>query len=80
MPLPVLSSLESWRPVDCREDRSDIAVTGPGGRDIRAEVAEAVVTGGLGLLELRPIKVSLEDVFVRLVREENGADREDGRD
>ena len=40
------------------------------GRDVRAEVARRVVSRGWGLVELRPLSLSLEDVFVRLVTEE----------
>jgi ABC-2 type transport system ATP-binding protein len=39
-------------------------------RDIRQELAKKVVTKGWGLLELRPERVSLEDVFMQLVTEE----------
>jgi ABC-2 type transport system ATP-binding protein len=36
------------------------------GRDIRSELAAAVVGRGWGLLELRPMRMSLEDVFLTL--------------
>jgi ABC-2 type transport system ATP-binding protein len=39
-------------------------------RDIRKDVAAAVVQQNWGLLELRPVDLTLEDVFVRLVTEE----------
>ena len=39
-------------------------------RDIRQELAKTVVTKGWGLLELRPERVTLEDVFMQLVTEE----------
>lgn len=39
-------------------------------RDLRAEVAQAVVQQGWQLLELRPVRLSLEEVFVQLVTEE----------
>ncbi len=41
------------------------------GVDIRREVAEAIVRGGWGLLELRPMRMSLEDIFLSLTTEEN---------
>lgn len=41
------------------------------GVDIRREVAATVVRGGWGLLELRPSRLSLEDVFLKLMTEEN---------
>jgi ABC-2 type transport system ATP-binding protein len=40
------------------------------GRDLRAELATAVVQSGFGLLELRPVALSLEDVFIELVTKE----------
>jgi len=40
------------------------------GRDVRRELARAVIGGGWGLLELRPLRLSLEDVFLSLTTEE----------
>ncbi len=42
------------------------------GTDLRAELAELVVKKGWGLLELRPVEMSLEDVFHQLTTEERG--------
>ncbi|MFQ5881857.1 MAG: ABC transporter ATP-binding protein [Candidatus Methylomirabilales bacterium] len=39
-------------------------------RDLRQELARAVCGSGWGLLELRPVDMSLEDIFIRLVTEE----------
>jgi ABC-2 type transport system ATP-binding protein len=39
-------------------------------RDIRRELADLVVTSGWGLLELRPVGMSLEEVFLHLTTEE----------
>jgi len=39
-------------------------------RDVRKDIAAAVVQRQWGLLELRPVDLTLEDVFVRLVTEE----------
>jgi len=39
-------------------------------RDMRAEIAQAVVQQGWQLLELRAVRLSLEEVFVQLVTEE----------
>ena len=45
------------------------------GRDVRRELAAAVVTRGWGLLELRPMRMSLEDIFLSLTTEDvSGAD------
>lgn len=40
------------------------------GEDVRAAVARAVVDAGYDLLELRPVSISLEDIFMQLTREE----------
>lgn len=41
------------------------------GLDVRRDVAAAIVRGGWGLLELRPVRMSLEDIFLSLTTEEN---------
>jgi ABC-2 type transport system ATP-binding protein len=40
------------------------------GQDVRAQVARTTVNGGYDLLELRPVGMSLEDIFLQLTREE----------
>ncbi|MCU0255990.1 MAG: ABC transporter ATP-binding protein [Vicinamibacterales bacterium] len=40
------------------------------GRDLRRDIARVVVSGGWGLLELRPLRMSLEEVFLHLTTEE----------
>ena len=40
------------------------------GKDVRPEVARAVITAGYDLLELRPMGASLEEVFMELTRDE----------
>jgi ABC-2 type transport system ATP-binding protein len=42
------------------------------GADVRAQLAEFVVNKGWGLLELRPVEMSLEEVFRQLTTEEVG--------
>ena len=43
------------------------------GQDIRADIAAFIVNRGWGLLEMRPVEMTLEDVFLRLTTEEEGA-------
>ena len=43
------------------------------GADVRRELATAVVGGGWGLLELRPMRMSLEDIFLSLTTEERAS-------
>lgn len=40
------------------------------GHDIRRELAKAVVSNGWGLLELRPMRMSLEEIFLSLTTDE----------
>jgi len=43
------------------------------GHDVRRELARAVVNNGWGLLELRPMRMSLEEIFLSLTTEEKDA-------
>jgi ABC-2 type transport system ATP-binding protein len=40
------------------------------GEDVRRDLARAVVSHGLGLLELRPMRMSLEEIFLQVTTEE----------
>jgi ABC-2 type transport system ATP-binding protein len=40
------------------------------GRDVRRELARTVVSSGWGLLELRPLRLSLEEIFLSLTTED----------
>jgi ABC-2 type transport system ATP-binding protein len=42
------------------------------GADVRRELAAAIVTRGWGLTELRPMRMSLEDIFLSVITEETG--------
>jgi ABC-2 type transport system ATP-binding protein len=44
------------------------------GHDVRREIANTVVTNGWGLLELRPVRMSLEEIFLHLTTEEPPAE------
>jgi ABC-2 type transport system ATP-binding protein len=54
------------------EDRAILTmeIESEGGRDVRRELAAAIVGRGWGLLELRPVRMSLEDVFIHLTTAE----------
>jgi gliding motility-associated transport system ATP-binding protein len=52
-------------------------VSSEAGRDVRREIARAVVMQNWGLLELRPSRMSLEEIFLHLTTEEKeGAEKE----
>jgi ABC-2 type transport system ATP-binding protein len=50
-----------------------IEVDSERGRDVRRELAATIVSSGWGLLELRPMRMSLEDIFLSLTTEEGAA-------
>jgi ABC-2 type transport system ATP-binding protein len=43
------------------------------GRDVRRDLARAIITSGWGLLELRPMRMSLEEIFLSLTTDETAA-------
>jgi gliding motility-associated transport system ATP-binding protein len=58
---------------DRRDGAAGYEVESERGRDIRRELARAVVSSGWGLLELRPMRMSLEEIFLSLTTEEQTA-------
>ena len=62
--------------VSLAETRGNLAsyeVNSGSGRDVRRELASAVVSSGWGLLELRPLRMSLEEIFLHLTTEDTTA-------
>jgi ABC-2 type transport system ATP-binding protein len=57
-----------------REGVVDVEVDSERGRDVRRELAALVVGRGWGLLELRPMRMSLEDIFLSLTTEDVAAE------
>ncbi len=55
---------------EAHDGASGYEVESEPGRDVRRDLARAVVSGGWGLLELRPVRLSLEDIFLQLTTEE----------
>ena len=51
-----------------------VDVEAEAGRDVRAELASAVVTAGHGLLGLEQVGMSLEDIFLELTTTDQGAE------
>jgi len=58
---------------DSRDGRSIFTVACEVGSDVREQLAATVVGGGWGLLELRPIGMSLEEIFLKLTTSEEAA-------
>jgi ABC-2 type transport system ATP-binding protein len=61
-----------------RDGLVDVEVDSERGHDVRRDLAATIVGQGFGLLELRPMRMSLEDIFLSLTTEEKAA-RDDGR-
>jgi gliding motility-associated transport system ATP-binding protein len=59
---------------DMRSGAGAFEVESERGRDIRRDLAREIVTRGWGLLELRPMRVSLEEVFLQVTTEESASD------
>jgi ABC-2 type transport system ATP-binding protein len=55
---------------DQRTGEDAFEVESARGSDIRREIARTVVTRGWGLLELRPMRMSLEEIFLQVTTEE----------
>ena len=81
-PAPALRDIAGVAGVAAADGRDGVAgfeIEIAPGRDVRREVARAVVTNGWGLLELRARQMSLEDIFLQLTTEEDGGEP-DGAD
>jgi ABC-2 type transport system ATP-binding protein len=57
-------------PADMRRESGAFEVESEKGRDVRRELSREIVTRGWGLLELRPMRISLEEVFLQVTTEE----------
>ncbi len=59
-------------------EEGGVELSGPPGVDLRPQVARAVVEAGFDLLELRPVGLSLEHIFLQLTKEEGNGRAEGG--
>jgi len=57
-------------PADQHDTFMGYEIEAEANRDIRTDVARAVVNGGFGLLELRPMRITLEEIFLQLTTED----------
>ena len=57
-------------PADMRPGTGAFELQTERGRDVRRELSREIVTRGWGLLELRPMRISLEEVFLQVTTEE----------
>jgi len=58
---------------DRRDGIAGYEVESEHGRDVRRQLAAAVVSHGWGLLELRPMRMSLEEIFLQVTTEDAAA-------
>lgn len=68
-----LSAINGISRVDRKEGGNSISefvIDTAKGLDVRKEIAPLIVKNGWGLLELKPVEMSLEDIFVKLVTKE----------
>jgi len=63
-----IAKIKGVRDVEGKSDGS-IEFEFSAGQDIRPQVAKAVIQGGYDLLEMRPIGMSLEEIFLELTRD-----------
>jgi len=63
-----IAKIKGVRDVEGKSD-SSIEFEFAAGQDVRPQVAKAVIQGGYDLLEMRPIGMSLEEIFLELTRD-----------
>jgi ABC-2 type transport system ATP-binding protein len=68
--LEVVPGVTRVTPADHRDGVAGYEVESARGQDVRRELARAIVAKGWGLLELRPVRMSLEEIFLHLTTEE----------
>jgi ABC-2 type transport system ATP-binding protein len=71
--LRTVAGLDELREEAARDGVVTVVARSARGDDLRREIAALVVGRGWGLLEMRPLAMSLEDLFVRLVRDDRDA-------
>ena len=68
--LRAVPGVSQVRVAENRETVTSFEVESETGRDVRRELSAAVVNRGWGLLELRPMRMSLEEIFLHLTTED----------
>jgi ABC-2 type transport system ATP-binding protein len=71
--LAAVSGVKHVATTDTRGTAVGYEIESETGRDVRRELAAAVVNRGWGLLELRPLRLSLEEIFLHLTTEDTAA-------
>jgi ABC-2 type transport system ATP-binding protein len=63
-----IAKIKGVRDVEAKSDGT-VEFEFAAGQDVRPQVAKAVIQGGYDLLEMRPIGMSLEEIFLELTRD-----------
>jgi ABC-2 type transport system ATP-binding protein len=69
--LSKIPGVSSISPTPTSNGRVEFDVQTAKGRDVRGELAKTIVESGWGLLELRPVGLSLEEIFLKLTTTED---------
>jgi gliding motility-associated transport system ATP-binding protein len=64
------------KPMPAQNGRVELSVETAPGHDARRELARAIVESGWGLLELRPMGMSLEEIFLKLTTKDEAESAE----
>jgi ABC-2 type transport system ATP-binding protein len=75
-----VSGVTQVRVAETRGPVTVLEVESSQGRDVRRDLAAAVVGRGWGLLELRPMRMSLEEIFLHLTTEDTADAAADSRE
>jgi ABC-2 type transport system ATP-binding protein len=67
-----LRQLSGVQQVSEQDSRGGFLIEAELGRDVREDIGRLAVSGDWGLIELKSISMTLEDVFLRLTRHEEG--------
>lgn len=68
-----ISKVKGTRDVEAKPDGS-VEFEFSAGQDVRPQVAKAVIQAGFDLLEMRPVGLSLEEIFLELTRDSVNTD------
>jgi ABC-2 type transport system ATP-binding protein len=82
-PTPALTAVPGVtqvRVADTRGTVTSLEIESGQGRDVRRDLAAAIVNHSWGLLELRPMRMSLEEIFLHLTTEDTAGAAADSRE
>jgi ABC-2 type transport system ATP-binding protein len=68
--VPVLTAVPGVTRVTAADAHGGFEVDSDRGTDVRRQLAREIVNRGWGLLELRPMRMSLEEIFLQVTTDE----------